>query len=137
MWLRKEVLPAMQAHEPVVLLGMCACVYVCVCAYIYVCVCIYIYIHTHTHIRKQTYTHTDAHTHTHTKNAGMGEGLHGANSGIAVDVVRAWVLWFLGEQPEHQSWEMAPPDKANRAPLWAQVFFLIRTVCIYVYWYVF
>lgn len=62
--------------------------------------------------------------------SGMGEGLQGAASGLAVDIVRAWVLWFLGDQPEHADWECAPPEKARRAPLWAQVFFLLRTVSI-------
>jgi hypothetical protein len=44
-----------------------------------------------------------------------------------VDVVRAWVKWFLDERPEHATWEHALEDKNLRAPLWAQVFFLIRT----------
>lgn len=31
------------------------------------------------------------------------------NETLALDVVRAWVTWFLGSQPLHAQWEVMRP----------------------------
>lgn len=51
-----------------------------------------------------------------------------ADDSVGVRVVSAWVRWFLGDQPDHASWEMAAPSAGQvPVPLWPQVFFLLRT----------
>jgi len=36
------------------------------------------------------------------------------NDTLALDIVRAWVSWFLGSQPAHALWEVAPPPAPPR-----------------------
>jgi len=49
------------------------------------------------------------------------------NETLAVDLVRAWVQWFLGTKPHHAQWENSHQPGSEPTPLWAQVFFLLRT----------
>jgi hypothetical protein len=39
------------------------------------------------------------------------------NETLALDVVRAWVTWFLGSQPLHAQWEVAAPARPAPCPL--------------------
>ena len=49
------------------------------------------------------------------------------NECLALDLVAAWVNWFLGSKPLPSHWEYSDHVGSKLTPLWAQVFFLLRT----------